>query len=41
MAYPEEGVVQTWLDALKELNIRVRKCSAVTACTVTVSRWAG
>ena len=25
MAYPEEGVVQTWLDALKELNIRVKK----------------
>lgn len=25
MAYPEEGVVQTWLDALKELDIRVKK----------------
>lgn len=25
MAYPEEGVVQTWLDALKGLDIRVKK----------------
>ena len=25
MAYPDEGVVQTWLDALRGLNIRVKK----------------
>lgn len=25
MAYPDDGVVQTWLDALKDLNIRVKK----------------
>ena len=25
MAYPDGGVVQTWLDALRGLNIRVKK----------------
>lgn len=25
MAYPDEGVVQTWLDALKGLDVRVKK----------------
>ena len=25
MAYPEEGVVQTWLDALHGLDVRVKK----------------
>ena len=25
MAYPDDGVVQTWLDALKDLNVRVKK----------------
>ena len=25
MAYPEEGVVQTWLDALRGLDVRVKK----------------
>ena len=25
MAYPDEGVVQTWLDALRGLNVRVKK----------------
>ena len=25
MAYPDEGVVQTWLDALQGLDVRVKK----------------
>ncbi len=25
MKYPEDGVVQTWLDALKGLDVRVKK----------------
>ena len=25
MGYPEDGVVQTWLDALQGLNVRVKK----------------
>lgn len=25
MAYPDDGIVQTWLDALREQNVRVRK----------------
>ncbi|MGI6026274.1 MAG: hypothetical protein ACOX7G_04825 [Candidatus Scatomorpha sp.] len=25
MAYPDDGVVQTWLDALKDLDVRVKK----------------
>lgn len=25
MAYSDEGVVQTWLDALKDLNVRMKK----------------
>ena len=25
MAYPDDGVVQTWLDALKDLNVRAKK----------------
>ena len=41
MAYPDDGVVQTWLDAWKGLNIRLKKCLAVIVSTVTARPWAG